>query len=339
MMTNDQLDRATRQRQKNTERGPVFPVRTPWAAVATFIVIAYALAWLVQLPVWLSGEGMAHPQFGILTTGMMLTPAIAAIVVVRFVARPPNIPRLLGLTPLRPAGRTIGLAVLAWLGFPILAFCALLLGQAMGLLRLDLTEFSGALEWLQIYGGEVPEAGLGYLVLVQLLVIPVTGLTASISAFGEELGWRGWLLPNLRPLGTWPALLITGVVWGAWHAPVILLGYNYGRTDILGVLMMIGWCLLLGTLLGWLRLRSASLWPAVLGHGAINGANGLAILLEAGQGPEALFGSILGWSGWMVLAATIAILALAGQFGKQPQPGLTLRESEQGKPAARPGMA
>jgi hypothetical protein len=98
---------------------------------------------------------------------------------------------------------------------------------------------------------------------------------------------------------------------------------------------MIGWCLLVGTLLGWLRLRSASLWPAVLGHGAINGANGLAILLEAGQGPDARFGSILGWSGWIVLAVVIVVLAATGQFRKQPQPGLTWRESTAARAAGR----
>jgi uncharacterized protein len=55
-----------------------------------------------------------------------------------------------------------------------------------------------------------------------LLVAPAIN---AIPAFGEEWGWRGWLLPRLIGLDTWPALLLSGLVWGIWHAPLTLLGY------------------------------------------------------------------------------------------------------------------
>lgn len=323
------IDRTTVQRQKNTAGGPVFPIAVPWPAVAIFIVIALGLAWLVQLPVWLSGDGLSSPLFGLTTAAMMFTPTIAAFIVVLFVKRPPNIPRLLGLSPLRPIGRTLGFTALALFGIPVLVFLAMILGHVMGLIRIDLNSFSGFVDGMNAAGQDLPDGSIVPVVVIQLAFLPISILMASLTAFGEELGWRGWLLPALRPLGTWPALVITGVVWGLWHAPVILLGYNYGRTDVLGVLLMTGWCVLLGVVIGWLRLRSASVWPAVIAHGAVNAATAsfLILFLATGQGPEAVYGSILGWSGWIVLAVAIVVLAATGQFAKQPQPGLKLSES------------
>src|SRR5690606_9346970 len=95
---------------------------------------------------------------------------------------------------------------------------------------------------------ELPPPGL--LVLVQLIAMPFAAVTVNaLAAFGEELGWRGFLMPALRQHGTWPALLISGALWGLWHAPIILLGYNFGRTDITGVLLMIAGCIAWGVLL------------------------------------------------------------------------------------------
>lgn len=154
--------------------------------------------------------------------------------------------------------------------------------------------------------------------LAQLAALPVGALFNSIFAFGEEIGWRGWLVPALRPLGTWPALLLTGVIWGIWHSPVILLGYNFGRTDITGVLFMIGGCVAWGILLGWVRLRSASVWPAVIAHGSLNAAGGLVVLFAAAQPDLALAGP-LGVAAWIVLALVVLVLQLTGQFRRQPE--------------------
>lgn len=318
------------QRRRNRELAPVLPTRVPWLAVAVFTVLAVGLAWLVASPLWLSGEGLANPWFQLIALGMMYTPTIATLVVVLFVARPRSIPRLLGLAPLRPLGRTLGLSALALIGFPVLAFCSMLLGQAMGLIELDLVGLSGLAAIMTASGaGELGRDELTTVALVQVLTLPISVFVASLSAFGEELGWRGWLLPNLLPLGTWPALLLSGAIWGVWHAPLILLGYNYQRTDVLGVLLMVGWCMLLGVLIGWLRLRSASVWPAVIAHGAVNAAVGALLLFASPasmQDTGSVFGTLLGWPGWILLAATTLLLVVTGQFGKRAVPGLRARE-------------
>lgn len=327
---------ADRQRRRNRELAPILPTRVPWVAVTVFTVLAVGLAWLVAAPLWLSGEGLANPWFQLIALGMMYTPTIAALVVVLFVARPRSIPRLLGLAPLRPLGRTLGLCAAALVGFPVLAFCSMLLGQAMGLIELDLVGLSGLAAIVTASGaGELGRDDLTTVALVQLLTLPLGVLVASLSAFGEELGWRGWLLPNLLPLGTWPALLLSGAIWGVWHAPLILLGYNYQRTDVIGLLLMVGWCMLLGVLIGWLRLRSASVWPAVIAHGAVNAAVGALLLFASPtsmQDTGSVFGTLLGWPGWILLAATALILVVTGQFGKRAVPGL--RGSEVASPVS-----
>ena len=115
-------------------------------------------------------------------------------------------------------------------------------------------------------------------------------------------------------------LLISGVIWGAWHSPIILLGYNFNRIDISGVLLMIVGCMAWGVLLGWLRLRSASVWSAVFAHGALNAsASMISWFFLAGTTFDMALAGPLGVAGWIVCAAVIVVLALAGQFRQQPE--------------------
>lgn len=151
---------------------------------------------------------------------------------------------------------------------------------------------------------------------MQLVMIPLGAVLNAPLAFGEEVGWRGWLLPALRPLGVRPALLLSGAFWGFWHTPLILLGYNYGLTDAWGVLLMILAGMLFGVLLGWTRLRTGSVWPAVFGHGAFNASAGLAALFVAAGSPipPAWLAGPVGLIACGVFAVVIAALVLAGQF-------------------------
>ena len=297
--------------------------RVPWAAVAVYTVVALGLAWLVALPMWVSGEGLASPWAGLLVPAMMLVPTLAMLVVV-FAMRTPrrNRLRFLGMWPLRPVGRFIGMLVIALFAPIVVVAVTTFAAGALGFVQLDLTGFSGFAAQVHALAPGQPMPPIALLVVVQLVMIPGGALVNSILTTGEELGWRGWLLPALRPLGTWPALLITGAIWGLWHAPIILLGYNFGRTDISGVLFMIGGCMAWGVLLGWLRLRSASVWPAVLAHGSINAVGGLiALLMAAGEQPDLAIVGPLGVVSWAVLAVLVVILALTGQFRRQPRPG------------------
>ncbi|MEV7609624.1 CPBP family intramembrane glutamic endopeptidase [Microbacterium sp. NPDC089320] len=289
------------------------------ASVVVFVALSCGLAWLVALPLWL-GDGLAEPSAWFLLPAMMMTPAVAALVVT-FALRVPapgERLRFLGVWPLRPARRVVWLMVAGWLVPPLLVVLGIVVAAALGWVRLDPTFPAFSAEIAKALPAGAPMPPVEIVVISQILLIPVGALVNSVLAFGEELGWRGWLVPALRPLGTWPTLLISGAVWGVWHSPLILLGYNFGRTDITGVLFMIGGCVTWGVLLGWLRLRSASVWPAVLAHGSLNAAAGLVLIFAAAQPDLALAGP-LGIAGWIVAAVVIAALALAGQFRRQPE--------------------
>ncbi|MFD5224851.1 CPBP family intramembrane glutamic endopeptidase [Microbacterium sp. NPDC058342] len=298
-------------------------IRIPPLATIAYLVLAFGLAWVVALPLWL-GDGLATPAAALLLPVMMYTPA-AAVLIVLFVMRP--IPkgqrlRFLGLWPLRPAKRVIWLSVLGIFGPIVLIVLAMLLSAGLGWFQADFAGLSGfrqAIEATAPASTPLPPAAL--LVAAQLIAIPFAAVTINaLAAFGEELGWRGFLVPALRRYGTWPALLISGAVWGLWHAPVILLGYDFARTDITGVLLMTGGCVVWGILLGWLRLRSASVWPAVFAHGAMNAAMGLPVVfIAAGTTFDPALAFALGVSGWIVGVVVIVVLLLTGQFRRQPE--------------------
>lgn len=290
--------------------------------VGVFVALAFALAWLVALPLWI-GDGLATPWFPVAAIAMMMTPAIAALVVVFFVESPQHKAAALGIWPVTPIRRLVGYSVLGIVVPIALVLVALPIGALFGVYPADFVNFSAFQQTLdeQTGGAELP-LPLGVLVAIQLLTIPAAALINLFPALGEELGWRGWLLPKLIPLGTLPALLISGAIWGLWHAPLILLGYNYPSTPgWLAMTAMVIMCILVGAVFSWLRLRSGSVWPAALAHAAFNGAGGSYLLLaRAGEHIDTTQATILGWSGWIVPLALVVVLAATGQFTPRDRP-------------------
>ena len=116
-----------------------------------------------------------------------------------------------------------------------------------------------------------------------MLISPIANFLAT---FGEEFGWRGYLLPKLLPLGGRNAVLLIGIIWGIWHRLFIFMGYEYGFKypgyPWAGPLLFLWVTFGLGTFLAWLTLRSKSIWPAVIGHAAVNGIAAAAVLITTG---------------------------------------------------------
>jgi uncharacterized protein len=307
--------------------------------IAAFLAIAFGLSWLVAMPLWF-GEGLASPLFPVIAIAMMATPAIAAIVVVFAIERPAQKGEALGLRPLGKAKRFIGFLALA-ITIPIaLIALALVVGALLGLYQPDLIGFSG---FQQLVDAQLKDAGvaslpipIGALVALQFVSILLGAIINMIPALGEELGWRGWLLPKLMPLGVVPALIVSGIIWGAWHAPLILLGYNYpGVPGWLGVLAMCGMCIVVGGVFGWVRIASGTVWPAALAHGSFNAAAGMSILFStAGVTTDVTQATILGWSGWIVPAVVVAVLVATGQFRRREPASAVGSASTQAPPAA-----
>ncbi|MFE6995487.1 CPBP family intramembrane glutamic endopeptidase [Microbacterium sp. NPDC057659] len=301
---------------------PDAPVRIAPGPIIAYVLLACGLAWLLALPLWL-GDGLAAPFAGLLLPVIMYTPA-AAVVIVMLVMRPvPRGQRLrfLGMWPLRPASRVIWMSVISLFGTVAVVVLAMLIAIAFGWMTPDFVNLSGFAETVQAglpAGVALPSPWI--LVAAQMASLPIAAATINaLAAFGEELGWRGFLVPALRRYGTWTALLVSGAIWGLWHAPIILLGYDFGRTDILGVLLMVGGCIAVGVLFGWTRLRTGSMWPAVFAHGALNAAAGLPIVFRAAGAPfDPALSIVLGVSGWIACAIVVVVLLLTGQFRKQP---------------------
>lgn len=287
--------------------------------IAIFLVVAFAAAWLIALPIWLAPRHLAEPWAPFVLMAMMFAPALGVLVATRF--RPASSTTTPGLG-LRFGGslrRCVPYFLFAMLIIPLLGLVAPLVGALFGLVQLDLTHFSGFAALLRAKTAGVPGADtglaslpIGALVALQLVQIPVVAFVPNgLLAFGEELGWRGYLLPRLLPLGQWPALLIMGAVWGLWHAPVLLLGYNYPLHHRLGVLLMMGFTMVTGVLLGWLRLSTGSIWPSVVAHGAINASAGaLALFVRAGTGYNTALVGLLGVTGWIVPILLIVLLVV-----------------------------
>ncbi|TQK18575.1 CAAX prenyl protease-like protein [Microbacterium sp. SLBN-154] len=303
--------------------------------IAIFLAISFALAWLFALPLWF-GDGLASPWFMVVAVATMMTPAIAALVVVFLIERPARRARALGLTPFRPLGRFIAYCALGIFVPIALVLVALPIGALLGVYPADFVNFSAFREVLDAQlaaagGGEVP-IPVGVIIALQLAMLPLTAFINLIPALGEELGWRGWLLPKLLPLGTLPAILISGVIWGLWHAPLILLGYNYpDAPGWLGLSAMVAMCIVIGAVFGWLRIRSESVWPAALAHAAFNGAAGSFLLFAmAGEQIDTTQATVLGWSGWIVPVVLVVILIVTGQF----RPTRPAAEQAAGRPDA-----
>ena len=90
---------------------------------------------------------------------------------------------------------------------------------------------------------------------------------------------------KIKPI---PMLLLSGVIWGLWHAPLTALGHNYGvgyaGFPFTGILAMCGFCIVLGIFLSFVTLKTGSCIPAVLGHGAVNSIVGIGIYFTTNGG-------------------------------------------------------
>ncbi|WP_243792361.1 CPBP family intramembrane glutamic endopeptidase [Saccharopolyspora gloriosae] len=293
-----------------------------------FVGLTYLVTWVLTVPLWLTGAGLTWEWAPLLLVVMMFVPTLSAFVVTKWVS-PQDAPlRGLGITNAGGVRRWWGRALIAWFGPPVLMLAALALGALFGVYHADWTGFSGLSEqfgFAESAAGAPPASSLA---LVQVLQVMVLGWLNVIPAFGEEIGWRGYLTSALLPLGQPAAFLVTGILWGLWHAPLLILGYNYPNAPIVvAFLMMVCFCSLLSALLGWLRLATDSVWPAAIAHGFVNAAAGFGILFSAAGHPvDNVTSGLLGWSGWIVLALAILVLVL---FGKLPvalvreDPGLT----------------
>ena len=162
-------------------------------------------------------------------------------------------------------------------------------------------------------------------------LILISGLTMGVSvnaiaSFGEEFGWRNYLVGALREVKFWKASLFIGIVWGIWHFPLILMGHNYPNEPYWGVLLMVVMCILLGVIELYFVLKSKSMIVAAIMHGTINALAGVVIYFTLG-GNDFVNG-MPGLSGFIVMALTIVCLWIYDKYiAKENIFSMTLGES------------
>jgi len=196
------------------------------------------------------------------------------------------------------------------LGTPILYMSMPIAAHCAGILDLPIQE--PRLRWILL---------IGFIPSTAVFILP---------CLLEEIGWRGFLLPKLMPLGQLPALFLSGALWGLWHIPFKLVDINDGHPHIMLLSALVFFPLFstfFGVLVGWTRLKSGSIWPAVIMHAAydctttvlpIFFANGFPrdenLLKSPLLSADLLHTSIIGWPGWILLSVVIAIMIACKQL-------------------------
>ncbi len=269
--------------------------------VLSFLIITFTIDWLLAALFFFAGGSWNTIEGTILGVGYMFVPMLSAILVQNFMHQEPVI---------KPLGISFTLNrwfLLAWLLPPVAAL--LTLGVSLLLPGVDFSpQMTG---FFDRYASILPPEQIE-LMQEQISTLPVhvfwltllqgliTGPTINaIAGFGEELGWRGFLQREFMPLGFWKASLLIGVIWGIWHAPLILQGHNYPQHPAAGVFMMIVWCTLLGPIFSYVRLKARSVIAAAVLHGSLNASAGLPLLVI--QGGNDLTVGITGLAGFIVL--------------------------------------
>lgn len=288
-----------------------------WTGIALFIVLAFGLSWAI----WL-GLGAVGVPFTIRVSIGMFGPAIAATLV-----------RLLRHEGFADAG--LRLAARGRKGVVRIYIAAYVLPPVLIAAGIGLALLTGMQHWafsenlhtlartlvaqLQNLGQTLPSGtSADQLALITIIAQTALAFTLAIPlnmifTFGEEFGWRGYLLPRLSPLGGVQAAVITGIVWGLWHAPIIILnGYNYPGHAWLGIVLMVVFTVALSMIFAWLRFRSGSVWPSTLAHAAINAQAGFAIVFLSQA--DSLLRAPIGLIGLIPMIAFAIWLAATGRL-------------------------
>jgi membrane protease YdiL (CAAX protease family) len=284
--------------------------RVQWSGIALFLALTFGLSWAI----WL-GLGALGVPFTVRTAIGMFGPAVAATL-----ARGPLRHEGFADAGLRLVGRDHPrggwLYLAAYLVPPILIAAGIGLSLLVGYQHW--TDPTAALQDIvrqQLAAAHRPLPRrlslpqlASLLLIVQLVEAFTIGLVINmVFTFGEEFGWRGYLLPRLAPLGGAWAAILSGIVWGLWHAPLIVVsGYNFPGHPWLGIGGMVLFTVALGVIFAWLRFRSGSVWPSTLAHAALNAQAAFALLALAPAG-DSLVRPPVGLIG----VAPFAIFALA----------------------------
>ncbi len=286
--------------------------------ILIFLAFAFGISWATALAIFLTGGLQNSPTLNfagaqislaiiLLATAYMFGPAIANIIT--RVLTKENKTSLLLQPDFGDKRWQYYLAAWFFPGLLTIAGLILFFGLFPQYFDPELSTLTAMLD----KAGESATINPWFVAVLQTLqAILLSPLLNALSTFGEEFGWRGYLQSKLLPIGRRKAVLVTGLIWGMWHWPIILMGHNYGSdyfgAPFFGPLAMVWFTLALSVIFGWMTIKARSVWPAVIAHGALNGIASLGLIFAQGN-PDPLLGPApTGIIGGLGLTFTAAFL-------------------------------
>ncbi len=246
--------------------------------IASFLLITFGVTYAIEGVLILSGFRITKlpAAYGqLIIAAVMWVPALATVLTVRFVTREGFAVVNLRFGSWRPYFIS---ALLVPICFVVIYGVTWLLGFGRPDWRLE--------QFVATVGSAAgsdppvlpsPAFVLSVLFVVTLVIAPFVN---GLLALGEEMGWRGYLLPKLMVLGKLRAYLLVGIVWGLWHLPLIVIGFTYPGHPVLGTLAFIALTITFGMYLNELTLHYRSSILAGWVHGVFNSQKlGVWILL------------------------------------------------------------
>lgn len=143
-------------------------------------------------------------------------------------------------------------------------------------------------------------------------------ILSGVFALGEELGWRGFLQEKfINNWGMFKGIIALGLIWGFWHFPYIISGYNYPEAPILGAFILFPMLTVFASFfLAWLTIKAKSIWPAVLAHGSVNAFYG-SFVQGMSFGDNRLMADLIVIFVWLLIGL-ISFVALRKHFSLNP---------------------
>ncbi len=233
-------------------------------ALSVFLGITFGLTIGIAIVARLLGFTLVGtPDFmsQMVVLAAMFIPAVGAIVTQKFVLKKPLLELGFKLGPLSMYAKTYGVIVLIFIinyGFTWIF-----------IQKPDLSLEPFVDQYMPGSALPLPPAFMiAILVFSTFVVVPFFNLLPSL---GEEIGWRGFLLPNLEPLGKTRAMVISGMIWALWHTPMILiLGFAYGKQIWPGVLLHFLMVSGLGIWMAYIWFKTRSTVLAAFMHATFN---------------------------------------------------------------------
>ena len=140
------------------------------------------------------------------------------------------------------------------------------------------------------------------------------------TSAGEEIGWRGYLLPRMIEARIPQPILVSSLVWGAWHLPVLFAGvYARGPSLWVSAIGLMITAMAVGAILAWLRLGTGSIWPCIILHATWNGLINAGFTLAVHNHAENMW---VGETG-IIVAVTLVIAALLLKNKLKPEQSLS----------------